>query len=628
MQSVNLSGVGPFARKPATAGCGYSSGSFELPSDERQQQVQNFHRIHDKTNVSMSVNPKDLVCLTCPEKHAFVKDGSAQLPVCIALTDQSFPPYIAAKMSESCVAVLRVEDGKLSDLDMLFRDVFRKHVSPVGHLPHGSVVMVGSVSHLSLSGLSCYAEELVRTIRSISMSAGNGTTVIPAIHMLLGGVTCPVLIRQLLDLDSWLLSSQLPSNVTLPSTRNLVWDRIKSDNPATGPSSLAVNELSMDLPLSVRHPRKARTVIPAPADPLPGSIAPLSLSSEIGITASLVAELNTLHCLNLSEEPEIKRDSGLPTAGLGGCKLVMLGGSHTSKIAALTRHSGTTEYIQLPGQLLSTESVVNLDEKIASLNLGEGDILYLDLYSNSIYMGSDEFGMPVPAFKSPSGSYHMTGCLETAPEAFLRKRFSLIKPMLQLVGNATIICVLPLPRYVKQPCCSDEDHMVNWAEADFMDILVSGSNTCTGVLKAEGEKHGLTIATFNPLSCFTEAEDLADIKSSAGLSIWREDDPVHLSAAAYNDIAAVLASQANNNGRQPTVGYCRRRLASVIPVPARSVPAVREPEWISGELRSARGGPRGGQRGGPRGGQWGGRGGVPGGAPATTPTRSEPVTKM
>ena len=169
----------------------------------------------------MSVNPKDLVCLTCPEKHAFVKGGQAGLPVCIALTDQSFPPLITSKMSESCVAVLRVEDGKLSDLDLLIRDVFRKHVSPAGSLPHGSVVMVGSVTHLSLSSLSCYAEELVRTIRSISVSAGSGTTVVPVIPMLLGGVTCPVLIRQLLDLDSWILSSQLPSSVSLPCTTGI-----------------------------------------------------------------------------------------------------------------------------------------------------------------------------------------------------------------------------------------------------------------------------------------------------------------------------------------------------------------------------------------------------------------------
>ena len=102
----------------------------------------------------MSVNPKDLVCLTCPEKHAFVKPCQSPPPVCVSLTDQSFPPFVSASLSESCVTVLRVEDGKLSDLDKLFRDVFREHVTPVGHLPHGSVVMVGSVTHLSLSGLS------------------------------------------------------------------------------------------------------------------------------------------------------------------------------------------------------------------------------------------------------------------------------------------------------------------------------------------------------------------------------------------------------------------------------------------------------------------------------------------
>ena len=186
--------------------------------------------------------------------------------------------------------------------------------------------------------------------------------------------------------------------------------------------------------------------------------------------------------------------------------------------------------------------------------------------------------MPVPAFKSLTGAYHMTGCVETAPEAILRKRFSLVRNLLQLVGNSTIICVLPLPRYVKQPCCNDKSHMVNWAEADFNEILLSGSTSCFGVLKAEGEKHGLSIATFNPLSCFSDTDDLTDVKSSAGLSIWREDDPVHLTVAAYNDITAALSSQAKNNSNQPAVGQLRRRLVSVIPTPSTIALAVREPE--------------------------------------------------
>ena len=83
-------------------------------------------------------------------------------------------------------------------------------------------------------------------------------------------------------------------------------------------------------------------------------------------------------------------------------------------------------------------------------------------------MGSDESGMPVPAFKNSSGTYHMSGCLEVAPEAFLHKRFSMVHRVLEGTGAATIICTLVLPRYVKRPYCNDEVHMRNWPEADLM----------------------------------------------------------------------------------------------------------------------------------------------------------------
>ena len=221
------------------------------------------------------------------------------------------------------------------------------------------------------------------------------------------------------------------------------------------------------------------------------------------------------------------------------------------------RHRGTTEYIPLPGQPLSSDTVANLEEKVTVYNLEDKDILYIDLFSNSIYMGSDDSGMPVPAFKNTTGTYHMSGCLEVAPEAFLRKRFSLIHRVLDAAGAAIIICALPLPRYVKRPCCNDEDHMTNWAEADFPDILKSGSDACSSVIRVEGERLGLTIAVFNLLSCFGQAEELSGIKSSAGLTIWREDDPVHLTAAAYGDISAVISNQAETTSRQPTAG-CKK----------------------------------------------------------------------
>ena len=90
-----------------------------------------------------------------------------------------------------------------------------------------------------------------------------------------------------------------------------------------------------------------------------------------------------------------------------------------------------------------------MEEKIGLYSLGEKDILYIDLFSNSIFMGSDDNGMPVPASKNSSGMYHMSGCLEVAPEAFLRKHFSLVRRVLEAADTATIICALALPRYVE-----------------------------------------------------------------------------------------------------------------------------------------------------------------------------------
>ena len=81
-------------------------------------------------------------------------------------------------------------------------------------------------------------------------------------------------------------------------------------------------------------------------------------------------------------------------------------------------------------------------------------------------------------------------------------------------------------------------------------------------------------------------------------SVWREDDPVHLTAAAHGDIAAVLANQAQNTSGQSSQGPIRKRLLSVVPARATEERRLlREPDKISGQLRSSRGRFQRGQRG-------------------------------
>ena len=99
---------------------------------------------------------------------------SAGTPVCLNLSDQFFSPYIPADIGERCIGCVRVEDAKLADLERVFKEVFRGHIGAAGHLPRGSLIMVGSFSHLATSGLAAYTEELTRVIRSISSTVGGG----------------------------------------------------------------------------------------------------------------------------------------------------------------------------------------------------------------------------------------------------------------------------------------------------------------------------------------------------------------------------------------------------------------------------------------------------------------------
>ena len=77
----------------------------------------------------------------------------------------------------------------------------------------------------------------------------------------------------------------------------------------------------------------------------------------------------------------------------------------------------------------------------------------------------------------------------------------------------------------------DPGHLVNM---DFKDFFHTGIETCRMVVCVcvEGAKAGFSIFTFSPVDAFSNLGKLADKQSSAGLSIWIEGEPVHLTEAA------------------------------------------------------------------------------------------------
>ena len=95
--------------------------------------------------------------------------------------------------------------------------------------------------------------------------------------------------------------------------------------------------------------------------------------------------------------------------------------------------------------------------------------------------------------------------------------------------------------YVTRTCCKGTQAELgrSWLPGDSPQWQHCAGNK---VLRTEGEKYGLTIATFNLLNWFDPTDDLSDIQSSADscLSGGRLVS-LRLTAAAYGNIAATLS---------------------------------------------------------------------------------------
>ncbi len=165
---------------------GARDAGFKNDGDARCLAAMNFHRTDVNRNISASVSV-ELACLACDEPHSFRESILAGIPTVIVLSDQAFPPILPAK-NRRCVVVVRVEDGLLSEIENSFVDLFAEFCAPTGRLPVGSVVLLGSMSHLGARGLDSYAGDIVGCMSSVGAKVGHGVEVVPLCPVPIGGL--------------------------------------------------------------------------------------------------------------------------------------------------------------------------------------------------------------------------------------------------------------------------------------------------------------------------------------------------------------------------------------------------------------------------------------------------------
>ena len=65
----------------------------------------------------------------------------------------------------------------------------------------------------------------------------------------------------------------------------------------------------------------------------------------------------------------------------------------------------------------------------------------------------------------------MEGSLGAWPKPRSKKMLSNWKELKQLCGEATVVCGLPQPRYIKETCCQDSEHIDNFHDEGYQDIF-------------------------------------------------------------------------------------------------------------------------------------------------------------
>ena len=363
MAAIRVGATFGIGRSQAPIKSGYRGG-LVASGDMRSFRAQNFHSTEKGLNLSFSVARPDsgvsdsLGCLACDTDHSLAEKMKEKgLPVLIILSDQNFPA-ILPMLDGLCPIVIRVEDGTMADLAGVFLERFSAYTSPHGALSPGSVVLMGSLTHLLSKGLADYTDNFVSAAFRLGGRVGQSVEILPLVPIPLHGIDSTDDIRTLLDLDAWIAAVSQPVGSTLPGARSAFW-KIVMSNPCCVKQSHVTTVM---LPAGIKNNRKVSFSLDPPLDPLPASLPPFGAIEEKEVISKMIIDINGSYGLGLDEDPDLGRDHdpGLTTSK---GRLITVGASHARRVAKelAYNHSNTID-LSIPGWIPSKTTVEKMVE--------------------------------------------------------------------------------------------------------------------------------------------------------------------------------------------------------------------------------------------------------------------------
>jgi len=523
----------------------FDCGSFfSMEDDFRYQRACIRENKNDLIVSSTSFTREDWVCTSCDKGHALLPlryekdlwEGGRKL---FFLTDQNMPAVLPSK-KEMCPIIIRIDGGLLRELGTTFLGMLGRYA-----VPEGSVVVIGSISHLMEEGRVGYSKGLVTEYIRFSKAFNNTVHVVPFVPPPLCGTDDQELMRSMLDMARWVERLQ-------KWELNDYLSELKLHILTTGEGA----ELKEMVTSRHKMPKafdayNDRVYMCHGWDGLQQSLPPMSERAEKALISALMLDLSSSFKWKLDAEPSLDRNlSSLPanSAKLSADSVgLVIGGSNAKRlVAAITDMGKRVNSITCGGWTITKESVDALipvlQAKLAELDPSVPVILWC-LDSACFRALSSDGDLKNISKSGTDGKYHVTGELMVTPFSLLSNTLREIDRIIRVCKDHEVWLMEIVPRFLLKACCEEALHCLNVrgngseaidAARKILDDLSSLNDRIGDYMSGNAAKMVPTIGLLTGVPAAT-----AEVQMDGLYEFW-SSDPVHGDKIAYSKIALGL----------------------------------------------------------------------------------------
>jgi hypothetical protein len=515
---------------------GYPAASKQpgtiYPADDSRMNICNVvFDIKSKQVCSTSFDPGSMTCHCCGQ--FLERKGDKGGRQTFVLTDQNFPATLPSDNTGlKCLKIIRIEGGRLGELADKFIAI-----TAGWNVLDGSLILLGSLSHLAETGLAAYAADLCAAVNKLTSHFRRTVNVAPAPFSLAEDTEDAQLIRSVHELYAWTNAclkhvEGLSSSALSTSMEGMIYNGAGLVQPDTVakyrlPTSFSDNSYQIWTSSGLTG--------------LPSKVKKFDVNIEVEIIGRLLSDLNQNLGMDLQPNPYYdrkveKEDLVLPDSTV----YIVVGGSHALRTAnGLARQGKKSIAATIAGWRPTPEMIAAILNKITRARGLCPDIsktvCVLQLWDNCNYFVRDEDGGLTAPKKEYDGKYHIKGAATFAHQDTQLIMFKKSLQVLDAVKDMRRIVLSPLPRYLQARCCPSKSHVTNFEDEDYRQKLETAvyeaKDNIRGYCFREGYRNLRVLGTWHL------------VKKEA--DIWGTD-PVHMMEAGYNTLARQVITVAED----------------------------------------------------------------------------------